>query len=69
MRMHHTESTFFFIITPVEIIVIIILNHAMVLAPKIDFFAMINVYQKTTGKMDQLIRIILIFKVGQSCSL
>ena len=45
------------ITTPVEIIVFIILNHAMVLAPKIDFFAMIDVYQKTTGKMEQIIRI------------
>ena len=54
------------ITTPVEIIVIIILNHAMVLAPKIDFFAMINVYQKMTGKRDQIIRIILLSNVGQS---
>ena len=49
-----------------EIIVIIILNHAMVLAPKIDFFAMIDVYQKMAGKMDQITRIILFSNVGQS---
>ena len=68
--MHDAKSTFLVsITTPVEIIVIIILNHAMVLAPKIDFFAMIDVYQKTTGKMDQIIRRILLSNVGQSSSL
>ena len=35
---------------PVEKVVIIIQRHAMVLAPKIEFFAVINVYQKTAGK-------------------
>ena len=35
---------------PVEIVVIIILPHAMVLAQKVEFFAVINVYQKTAGK-------------------
>ena len=34
----------------VEIIVIIILPHAMVLALKVEFFAVISVYQKTAGK-------------------
>ena len=53
MCMHNAESTFLAqSTTPVEIIVFIILNHAMVLAPKIDFCAMIDVYQKMTGKMD-----------------
>ena len=36
--------------TPVEIVVIINLTHAMVLAMEIEFFAVVDVYQKTTCK-------------------
>ena len=37
--------------TPVEIVVFKILNHAMVLALEIEFFAMVDVInQKTAGK-------------------
>ena len=51
--MHDAESTFLVqSTTPVEMIVFLIMNHAILLAPKIGFFAMIDVYQKTTGKMD-----------------
>ena len=65
--MHDAKSTFLVsITTPVEIIVFIILNHAILLAPKIDFVAMIDVYQKTTGKMDQITSIILLSNVGKS---
>ena len=35
---------------PVEKVVIIIIPHAMVLAPKIEYFVVINVYLMTAGK-------------------
>ena len=50
-HLHNARSTFLVSITiPVEKVVIIITPHAMVVAPKIEFFAVINVYQKTAGK-------------------
>ena len=45
------RATFLGSITiPVEKVVIIIIPHAMVLAPKIEYFVVINVYLKTAGK-------------------
>ena len=50
-RLHNDRFTFLVSTTiPVEKVVIIILPHALVLAPKIEYFVVINVYLKTAGK-------------------
>ena len=61
------RSTFLVSITiPVEIIVIIIINNAMAHALKTSLFVEINVFKNMKGKTDQIIRMILLFSVGQS---
>ena len=58
---------------PAEIVVIIILPHAMGLVLKVEFFVVISVYQKTAGKTIRIMLLLIkknniIIKLGRSFS-